>query len=326
MTDEVTVDLICLSPTEPKSSPNGGAAISPPPEKIKCFLALGLSLLGTSLASSLIVLNNDRVPRDQPPLPDIVLEFSPSSPYAFQLAEFIVFTLIVTMAIVGLLHQHRWIVFRRLFVNMGLLYIARGLCLYITTLPNPKLGKECALPATSLSETWTRVFALFSRMGLSVAGQNYCGDLIFSGHSSGLIGLYLYITEYTPPHQRLLRSVAFILSTFGVFLVLVSREHYTIDVLVAYYLCTRLHWTYHTIANIPALQKHSRSNLLCRNFLHPIVVFFEGNVGGPVPNEFISLRELQTAIDSVFRSGHNYRILQTWGTRQNAGASSSNYR
>ena len=62
----------------------------------------------------------------------------------------------------------------------------------------------------------------------------------------------------TPPSQRLLRSAAFVMAAFGVFLVLVSREHYTIDIVVAYYLVTRMHWTYHTIANIPALQKHSR--------------------------------------------------------------------
>ena len=46
-----------------------------------------------------------------------------------------------------------------------------------------------------MMEAWARVFALFSRIGLSVAGQNYCGDLIFSGHTISITGLYLYINE-----------------------------------------------------------------------------------------------------------------------------------
>lgn len=299
MTDDTVIDLITLSPTEIKPS-----SLPPPPaEKLKCFLALGLTLFGTTFASALIILNNDRVPINEPPLPDIFFDFFPRVPFAFKLAECILLHLLLVMLTIAFLHQHRWILFRRIFANLGILYTLRGIFLYVTSLPNPYPEKECAPPAESMLEAWTRVFSLVSRLGLHVAGQNYCGDLIFSGHSVSIIGLYLYILEYTPPNLRLLRVSSFVLSSTGLVLVLMSREHYTIDVIIAYYLVTRIHWTYHTIANFPSLQKtSSKYNLLTRSLLHPIVVFFERNVGGPVPNEFVSLRSVSAALTSMYKS------------------------
>lgn len=41
----------------------------------------------------------------------------------------------------------------------------------------------------------------------------------------------------------------------GVCMVLVSHGHYTIDIIVAYYVTTRLFWTYHTLANNSLLLK-----------------------------------------------------------------------
>ena len=44
----------------------------------------------------------------------------------------------------------RWIIFRRIFVMMGLLYLFRGVCVYVTTLPNPRTDKQCATPVSYL--------------------------------------------------------------------------------------------------------------------------------------------------------------------------------
>ena len=42
-------------------------------------------------------------------------------------------------------------------------------------------------------------------------------------------------------------------------MVLVARGHYTVDVLIAYYVTTRLFWIYHTLANSAALKvSHAR--------------------------------------------------------------------
>lgn len=46
-------------------------------------------------------------------------------------------------------------------------------------------------------------------------------------------------------------------SIVGVLMVLIAHGHYTIDVLIAYYVTTRLFWTYHTLANNSLLLKVS---------------------------------------------------------------------
>lgn len=39
------------------------------------------------------------------------------------------------------------------------------------------------------------------------------------------------------------------LSAVGVFCILLAHDHYTVDVVVAYFITTRLFWWYHTMAN-----------------------------------------------------------------------------
>jgi hypothetical protein len=37
-------------------------------------------------------------------------------------------------------------------------------------------------------------------------------------------------------------------------MMLISRGHYTVDIVIAYYVATRLFWIYHTLANNPQLK------------------------------------------------------------------------
>lgn len=39
------------------------------------------------------------------------------------------------------------------------------------------------------------------------------------------------------------------LSAVGIFCILLAHDHYTVDVVVAYFITTRLFWWYHTLAN-----------------------------------------------------------------------------
>ena len=46
-----------------------------------------------------------------------------------------------------------------------------------------------------------------------------------------------------------LHWASWIASATGIVLVLVARGHYTVDVVIAYYVTTRVFWIYHTLAN-----------------------------------------------------------------------------
>lgn len=86
-------------------------------------------------------------------------------------------------------------------------------------------------------------------MGLSINGQHvYCGDYIYSGHTVILTLAYLTIQEYTPRKWYPLHWISMAVSFLGVVFVMVAHGHYTVDVLIAYYVTTRVWWIYHTMA------------------------------------------------------------------------------
>lgn len=58
----------------------------------------------------------------------------------------------------------------------------------------------------------------------------------------------------SPKNWKLLHYSSMIASASGVILLLISRGHYTIDVIVSYWITTRVFWQYHTMAGIAVLR------------------------------------------------------------------------
>lgn len=144
-------------------------------------------------------------------------------------------------------------------------------------------------------------------MGLSINGQHvYCGDYIYSGHTVILTVSSLLIQEYTPQKWRPLHWLSWTITFFGVVFVMLAHGHYTVDVLIAYYVTTRIFWMYHTMANNTLLkvwfiiisqsfkiilifiiqQQNGPSNYLARLWWFRIFSYFERNVGGVVPRRY----------------------------------------
>lgn len=170
---------------------------------------------------------------------------------------------------------------------MGLLYMMRSVTMYVTVLPVASKTYFCSPKANNTSPLLItkRVLQLISGFGLSINGKHtYCGDYIYSGHTVVLVLSYLIIKECTYPFH----AIFIMLSTFkhaicawemyrkingnlqnvdsprrcqpihwlagiavlvGVIMVLLAHGHYTVDVLIAYYVTTRLWYIYHTLAN-----------------------------------------------------------------------------
>jgi shingomyelin synthase len=55
------------------------------------------------------------------------------------------------------------------------------------------------------------------------------------------------------------------LSAVGIFCILLAHDHYTVDVVVAYFITTRLFWWYHTMANQQVGSQHAGLHYLVLN-------------------------------------------------------------
>ena len=72
---------------------------------------------------------------------------------------------------------------------------------------------------------------------------------MFSGHTAMLTILNRFVVTYTPESWHLLHNMCAALNGAGMFFILAAHEHYTLDVLMGFYIATRTFQSYHTIAN-----------------------------------------------------------------------------
>lgn len=118
---------------------------------------------------------------------------------------------------------------RRWTFLLGLLYVFRGITLLVTTLPS-SLVDQCRPPQTELVGSLGQRFGfIYSVVSGSAFG---CTDNIFSGHTSVIVSCMILWRV----HSRLTRPfgwLLYLIGLTGIFLIIISRFHYTIDVLLA---------------------------------------------------------------------------------------------
>jgi len=257
-------------------------------EPLKTLLSglfLGTGFLATTFS---LTVTHDRYP-EVDPLPDVVFENVKYQPWGLMASEYILLLLLYTAVSIVLLHKHRLIILRRIWFLLGILYYYRALTMFITVLPKSDETYTCLPKSNSTSPMvyMKRMLTIISGGGLSLNGNHvYCGDYIFSGHTVTLTMAALAIKQYSPKKFLLLHWVTYTISLVGVIFLLIGRGHYSIDVLIAYYLTTRLWWTYHTLANTALLKtqgEHNSFDSLC--WWH-VFRWFEDKVTGPLPNRY----------------------------------------
>ncbi|XP_049552548.1 phosphatidylcholine:ceramide cholinephosphotransferase 1 isoform X3 [Orcinus orca] len=187
-----------------------------------------------------------------------------------------------------ILKNNQSIISRRFFCIVGTLYLYRCITMYVTTLPVPGMHFNCS---PKLFGDWEaqlrRIMKLIAGGGLSITGShNMCGDYLYSGHTVMLTLTYLFIKEYSPRRLWWYHWICWLLSVVGIFCILLAHDHYTVDVVVAYYITTRLFWWYHTMANQQVLKEASQMNLLARVWWYRPFQYFERNVQGIVPRSY----------------------------------------
>ncbi|KAH9394604.1 sphingomyelin synthase [Tyrophagus putrescentiae] len=221
-----------------------------------CFLVFAVFFNLTVLA-----VIHERVPMGQPPLPDVAFALMPKNDHALDIAEYIIMFMTASTLVMTLLHRFRSIVLRRVLFILAILYLLRAVTMSITTLPvaNPQYYCSPQLNMTDHFEWWNFTKTIVSRvshmslgMGLSVNGRHsFCGDYIFSGHTIMLVITYLFLSEYwlnsrlRRLHWRLVKYSYLMLVCVAIVCILVARGHYSVDIVIAYILASRVFFIYH---------------------------------------------------------------------------------
>ncbi|XP_057712222.1 phosphatidylcholine:ceramide cholinephosphotransferase 2-like [Corythoichthys intestinalis] len=260
-----------------------------PKEWWKTGVAFLYAVFNLVFTTVVITIVHERVPDKSvsPPLPDKFFDYVGRVPWAFTVTEVNGLILSGLWLVQWLLLKHKAIVGRRCFFLIGTLYMYRCITMYITTLPVPGRHMVCApkLYDDSAGKI-RRIVRLISGGGLSLTGSHMmCGDFLYSGHTVMLTLSYLFIKEYSPRWMCWYQWICWLLSASGVICILVAHEHYSIDVLVGYFVTTRLFWWYHTMANTHALRRVP-NNFLSRTWWNPVFNFLERNVQTNVPVVF----------------------------------------
>ncbi|XP_058261400.1 phosphatidylcholine:ceramide cholinephosphotransferase 1 [Hemibagrus wyckioides] len=289
----------------------GPPSSSFPTEWSKTAMALLYAICCFILTTLMISVVHERVPPKEvsPPLPDKFFDFFDRVEWAFTVCEINGMILVILWILQWSLLKHKSIVGRRFLFIVGTLYLYRCITMYITTLPVPGMHFKCSakLHGDWQSQIW-RVMKMLAGGGLTITGSHHmCGDYLYSGHTVMLTLTYLFIKEYSPRRFWCYHWGCGTLCVMGVFCILLAHDHYTIDVVVAYFITTRLFWWYHTMANQSELKAASQSNFLSRVWWYWVFLYLERNVQGVVPRSYhipFSWRSIQwgtvkyTRIDS----------------------------
>jgi len=222
---------------------------------------------------------------------NITSSFCPEGCHSFFRATEIIGLVLMGLTLLHIVnHRHTSIVLRRFFFHFGTVYFYRVFTISFTILPVPKLPAGHCMPATD--GTWSailkRAFGVLAGGGMDMTGKNMCGDYMYSGHTCVLTSAALFILEYSPKRWWIYHYLVTLAAIVGVISIGIAHEHYSIDIIAAYYVCTHHFWTYHLLAANQDLKNASKEkNHLKRVWWWRIFLFMEGNTN-PIPRVHLS--------------------------------------
>lgn len=262
-------------------------------ELLKTVVAFLCLTISAFLNFFLLTIIHDIVPRQ--PLGDLVWFIVPQQGWAWPVGDVLsTVNSVVGFAIV-LLHRYRMIILRRVLLIAAILYGLRAIVLGVTFLPPAfeNRDKICRpqMNGTSMyaDEIMTRFVTYVVTLGLT-SGQPeiLCGDLMFSGHTVVLSIMYFTQLRYSPRGLYILRWLALPITFLGIAALVLSGGHYTMDVLIAYWLTSHVFWSYHQI--FEQTPRHQRTRAALSNvWWFWLSYWFESDVpdtGGPLPNDW----------------------------------------
>jgi len=272
----------------------GGGKSKPYPKELKkTIVALVIMCLNFVLTTASLSVVHEYLP-EYAPLPDLILDNLPYQEWALFASELTIQIQVGLAIAMIVFHKHRTIVLRRVALMLSLLYGYRAITMMVTVLPKANPLYYCSPKLQTQNQSLTfgtvmyRVAQLLSGFGLSMNGKHtFCGDFIFSGHTMTLVLSCLAVHEYTSRRLWPLHWLYVASTISGVIFLMLGRGHYSIDVLIAYWITTRLWYLIHSMANHASLKVSSNLNYFSRIWWWHLFRWFECNVRpGPIPHGF----------------------------------------
>lgn len=232
------------------------------PQWLKC-LFLGCFLLIAGISNwAVIAYTHDYVPRQ--PLPDVVFSLVGEQRWASSLGDMCVALCIVLLGGLLVIHKHRTTVIKRVIFCAATLYAMRSITLAATQLPSgytDNQGRCREQVESKASVFFGRLFEQTIRIGFQSKDQMLCGDLLFSGHTLVMVTCSLAVAYYLPKSIKPLQWIAHLSCFVGMICMIISRTHYTIDVIIAYWLSNMVFRIYHAYCEVDMCMERHKSIL-----------------------------------------------------------------
>ncbi|CAD5215597.1 unnamed protein product [Bursaphelenchus xylophilus] len=268
--------------------------------RMPAFLTVIFVILAAVLNEVVLAWVHDHVPRSVPPLPDTFFRIFPEITWVMIIAEYIMLLLTLSGIAVLFLHQHRWIVIRRVMFCTGLCYTFRAFCIFLFQVPVPSVHTYCAPQVnSSASIIFDRMMGIFWSAGIEqLRPRTLCGDLIVSGHTITIFISAMTVKAYVPRKLVIIGFIYQSLAFVAILCILLARKHYSIDVLAAYMITTRTFWTYHSLAST-FHDGNIEKNMLSQTCWSPLVKYLEADA--PPPHLFLNVLEWPSSCPQKIR-------------------------
>uniref|UniRef100_A0A1I7UXC7 PAP2_C domain-containing protein n=1 Tax=Caenorhabditis tropicalis TaxID=1561998 RepID=A0A1I7UXC7_9PELO len=231
-------------------------------EWAKCIFLFFFLLISGMSNWAVIAYTHDFVPRQ--PLPDIVFSLVGEQRWASSLGDMCVALCIVLLGALLVIHQHRGTILKRVVFCAGILYAMRSITLAATQLPSgytDNKGRCRDQVESKASVFFGRLFEQTIRIGFQSKHQMLCGDLLFSGHTLVMVTCSLAVAYYLPKSIKPIQWIAHVSCFIGMICMIVSRTHYTIDVIIAYWLSNMVFRIYHAYCEVDMCMERHKSIL-----------------------------------------------------------------
>ncbi|RCN31506.1 hypothetical protein ANCCAN_22705 [Ancylostoma caninum] len=266
------------------------------PERMKTVITVVFFIVVMGINHFVLAVISDIISRI--PLPDLAHSLIQQYETPRHMADVFASAAVgVLLLVCTVFHKYRWIVTRRLFYIGTVLYIMRAISICLTHIPSAFHDFEndiCVPPNSdpnpSLGSLFDKFLSIARTMGLQVQLQTlnsklHCGDMLFSGHTTAISTSCFFLNYYTPHSLWPLKLAAITSCIIAMICVVISRIHYSVDVVMGYWISSIIFSVYHGFCEVPHVLR-PRNRPFRRLFLFWTMFELERHVPeGRIPNK-----------------------------------------